>query len=112
MLKKYSGQIWFGESVMRGPLILDVEKYIEIGGLNTKAFFQGNDDHDLSLRAIRKGWRVGFTPIHYSSPLSLGIARRKRKLKSKLWSKLNKRIRTKYFVSSALFVEAFKKDFK
>jgi glycosyltransferase involved in cell wall biosynthesis len=111
ILNEHSGQIWFGETVMRGPLILDFDKYIEIGGLNTKAFFQGNDDHDLSLRANQKGWLVGFTPIHFSSPVGLGNTRRKRKLKSKLWSKIHKKVRRKYFVNSALFSVLFRDNF-
>jgi hypothetical protein len=79
-VKKYSNQIWAGESVMRGPLILDKALYEKLGGFNIRGFFLGYDDSDLCYRAVERGFRVAYVPLLYSSPLELGSTRKKRKL--------------------------------
>jgi hypothetical protein len=79
------GSIWLGQTVMRGPLIIDREKYFQVGGLETKSFFLGFDEHDLFLRAyIVAGYRVGFTPVIFDSPLDNGTTRRRRKLRQEI----------------------------
>ena len=98
-----SGSIWFGETIMRGPLIIDRQKYIEVGGLNVKQFFLGNDDHDLNLRIAQFGYKVGFTPIAFASPLELGNSRRKSKLSSRVWRKIHQIARQKGIRESALY---------
>ncbi len=98
-----SGRIWYGETVMRGPLILDRDKYLELGGFNTEQFFLGNDDHDLNLRIRDYGYKVGFTPIEFASPLTLGNSRKKPKLTSKIWRRVHRFARRKKLLRSALF---------
>jgi glycosyltransferase involved in cell wall biosynthesis len=74
--------IYYGETVMRGPIIIDREKYFEIGGLDTVRFFLGGDDHDLTLRGWKeKKYRSGYTPIEFYSPISSGTTRKSRNLK-------------------------------
>jgi len=90
-------KIWRGDTVMRGPLAIRKETYLLLGGFDTSAFYQGNDDHDLFFRAKESDFTVGFSPVKFSSPTFLGNARKKRKMKSKIWSKFHKRIRKKNF---------------
>jgi hypothetical protein len=70
---------------MRGPVIIDKEKYFEIGGLDLTRFFLGGDDHDLTLRAWKqKKYRSGYTPVEFYSPISSGTTRKSRSLKQ-IW---------------------------
>lgn len=74
--------IYYGETVMRGPIIIDKEKYFEIGGLDTVRFFLGGDDHDFTLRGWQeKKYRSGYTPIEFHSPMSSGTTRKSRNIK-------------------------------
>lgn len=69
---------WLGQTVMRGPLLIDRAKYEQLGGLNSAAFFLGYDDHDLAIRAwFERGWRVGFVPVEFESRLEFGATRQK-----------------------------------
>jgi len=71
-------KVYLGETIMRGPLLIDKEKYLELGGFNTEAFFLGFDDHDFCLRANLNNYRVGYTPVGFSAPLKEGSTRKKR----------------------------------
>jgi glycosyltransferase involved in cell wall biosynthesis len=71
-------KVYLGETVMRGPLLIDKEKYLELGGFSTEAFFLGFDDHDFCLRANLKNYRVGYTPVNFSAPLKAGSTRKNR----------------------------------
>ena len=77
-------KIWVGETVMRGPLAIHRLRYDEVGALDTTRFFQGFDDHDLALRGLLHGYRVGFLPICFSSPLEWGTTRKRRTLTADL----------------------------
>ena len=77
-------KIWVGETVMRGPLAIHRERYLEVGGLDETRFFQGFDDHDLALRGLLHGYRVGFMPVEFSSPLAWGTTRKRRTLRADL----------------------------
>lgn len=79
-----SNQIWIGETVMRGPLIIDRKKYQEVGGFDTSSFFQCFDDHDLVLRAAIMGYPSGFSPVRYYSPLEDATSRKPRSFKSEM----------------------------
>ena len=71
--------LYLHETVMRGPYALDRRRFLDVGGFDTGRFFLGNDDHDLAVRAWRDfGYRVGYTPVVFSSPLELGTTRRTR----------------------------------
>jgi glycosyltransferase involved in cell wall biosynthesis len=100
------GRLWFGETINRGPLALRKRTYVQLGGFNTRAFFQGNDDHDFFLRATQRNLKVAFTPINFASPIELGSMRRKKPLGGRLWSKINRMIRQKEFELSALYQKA------
>jgi glycosyltransferase involved in cell wall biosynthesis len=73
--------IFIGETIMRGPIIVDREKYIKVGGFDTSRFFQGYDEHEFFVKAFSLyGYRVGYTPLNFSSPLSEGSSRKRRSL--------------------------------
>ena len=74
-------KLWFGETVMRGPLIIDAEKAKRLGGWPWDLFFQGYDEHFSWLLAHSLfGWRVAYHPVIFSSPLELGTTRKKRSI--------------------------------
>jgi glycosyltransferase involved in cell wall biosynthesis len=73
-------KLYIGETVMRGPILYDRDKYFVIGGLDIKRFFQGFDEHDFCARAILNNYLVGYTPIGFSSPPNNGSSRKKRTL--------------------------------
>lgn len=78
-------RLWLGQTVMRGPLIIDMGKYLELGGLDTEAFFLGYDEHDLITRAYQtKGYRVAYSPISFNSPLADGSTRKRRTFKNEI----------------------------
>jgi glycosyltransferase involved in cell wall biosynthesis len=97
-------QMWLSETVMRGPLLIDKEKYVKSGGFDLKGFFLGNDDHDLAHRAfISNGYRTAFVPVGFSSPLNLGSTRKKRSLPTLiLFSRAQKRT-AKHIFESGLY---------
>lgn len=97
-----ANKMYLGQTVMRGPLIIDSEKYFEVGGFNKDYFFQGFDDHELFLKAwLDKKYRVGYVPVGFSSPLSIGTGRKPRSLKSEISFFLNL-LRIRYFRSATL----------
>jgi glycosyltransferase involved in cell wall biosynthesis len=77
-------RVYLGETVMRGPLLIDRKKYLELGGLNTDQFFLGFDDHDFCRRTTDFHYRVGYSPVNFSSPLHLGATRKHRTALSEL----------------------------
>ena len=78
-------RIWLGETVMRGPLLIDRQKFNKLGGFDTRRFFLGYDDHDLALRGFNEfGYRCGFVPVSFYSPLKAGTTRKPRSLRSEL----------------------------
>jgi hypothetical protein len=102
MIDKESKKIWFGETVMRGPIMINKKSYIALGGFNINAFYLGNDDHDLFVRSRHEKYKVGFTPLNFASPLILGNTRKKRKVKSKIWSKVHRKARARGYNKSEL----------
>jgi len=71
--------VFLSHSINRGPLALDKQKVADLGYLDELHYCLGNDDHDLFLRAWdQKGWRTGFVPIEFHSPLERGSTRQKR----------------------------------
>lgn len=95
-------RIWVGETVMRGPLAIHRKRYLEVGGLDETRFFQGFDDHDLALRGLLHGYRVGFTPVEFSSPLAWGTTRKRRTLRADLAIRREIRRIRKVWKTSAL----------
>lgn len=82
ILEKYKNKIWLSETVMRGPLLVDKKKYLEVGGFDSERFFLGYDDHDLAMRAWNlKGYRSGYVPVGFLSPLADGATRKMRTIK-------------------------------
>lgn len=71
--------LFVGDTVMRGPLAMRREQFLDLGGFDARHFFLGHDDHDLMARALLlRGWRCGYLPLRFSSPLELGSTRRSR----------------------------------
>jgi glycosyltransferase involved in cell wall biosynthesis len=103
-LWRFSQRIWVGETVMRGPIFMRRQHYLESGGYNTKAFFQGLDEHDLSIRFKSKSKQVGFYPIYFASPSALRVAGKtgKRSFTQRISSQIHASVRRKYFKDSEL----------
>jgi glycosyltransferase involved in cell wall biosynthesis len=80
----FSRKLYIGQTIMRGPILFDRERYFEVGGLDKSRFFQGFDDHDFCARALLRGFKVAYTPVDYESPLELGSTRRSRTLLTEL----------------------------
>lgn len=77
--------LFIGETVMRGPIIFERSRYLELGGFNLKAFYLGFDEHDLIFRAAtEKSWKAGYISIGFSAPMRDGSMRRKRSLGTKI----------------------------
>jgi glycosyltransferase involved in cell wall biosynthesis len=80
-----SRKIFFGETVMRGPLMLRADTYHQLGGLNVNSFYQGFDDHELMLQAWTvQQKRCAYIPVYVTSILSQGTTRKPRSFKSDL----------------------------
>lgn len=78
-------RMWVGQTVMRGPLMLDRDRYRLIGGLDDKRFFLGFDDHDLAYRAYRdRKLRCGFVPVRFAAFMSHGSTRRRRSIRTEI----------------------------
>lgn len=76
-----SRKLYLGHTIMRGPLAISKKKYDLIGGLNTKEFFLGGDDHELMYRAWTfQKWRCGYTPLKFKSPTRDGATRKPKTL--------------------------------
>ena len=83
-------KIFVSDSVYRGPIIFSKLKYLEIGGLNKKGFFQGFDDHGISITAFNlRRYRVGYIYIVYSSPREFSTTSKKRSFSQSLLLYLN-----------------------
>ena len=77
--------LYVGETVMRGPICFNKDRYYLVGQFNKNAFFLGFDEHDLNLRArLRHGFKAGYLPISFESPLEFGSMRKTRSKKSRL----------------------------
>ena len=73
--------VFVGESIMRGPLLIDLKKLGNLGTWDQGTFFQAYDDHDFCLRAyVLQGYRVGYVPIGFASPSQDGTTRKKKSL--------------------------------
>lgn len=64
------------ESCIRTPLLFDLEKLREMGYMDEQNFCMDGDDHDLMARAALKGYRCGYVPIEYHSPIMWGSTRK------------------------------------
>ena len=98
--------------IMRGPLAIRRSAYIEVKGLDWKAFFLGFDDSDLCVKIHNsKKWTVAYVPIDFRSPLESGSTRKKKSAKDIFWLTLHiLRIQFKRKNSSlALYLEACKR---
>jgi glycosyltransferase involved in cell wall biosynthesis len=102
-LKINDGNVWFGETIMRGPLLFRRFDFMKIGGFDVESFFLGNDDHDLFLRSKKSHKYVGFTPILFTSPLIHGSERAYKTLRSLLWRELHRYVRVDRLLKSDLY---------
>lgn len=77
-------KLYLGDTVMRGPLLVRRNLYQGLGGFDKNSYFQGFDEHDLCARAKRKAYSVGYTPVDFESPPTLGTTRKRRSLKTEI----------------------------
>lgn len=98
------GKMWVGETVMRGPLLVHRERYMNVGGLDTLAFFLGNDDHDLAYRAfVTQGYRTAFVPVAFKSPIDQGSTRKRKSLSTMIYLSRQMRRTSKHLLNSGLY---------
>jgi len=98
-------QIWLSQSVPRGPILLDRNKYLQVGGFDTDSFILAFDEDDLALRAyLAYGYRVGFVPIGYQSSLDWGTTRKPRSLKQTMLVIAHTQRIARSFRSSTLYL--------
>jgi len=70
--------VFMGEAIIRGPIIWKNEIFRSLSGYNDIAFPLGRDECDLSFRAAKNGYIVGFLPTYcYSNPQN-GTSRKPR----------------------------------
>jgi glycosyltransferase involved in cell wall biosynthesis len=99
-----TGQIWVGQTVMRGPLLIKRDRLESLGSLDTRAFFLGNDDHDLAYRAFfTNGYRTGFVPVGFKSPIHHGSTRKTRSLSTLVHLARSMRRTAKHLPRSGLY---------
>ncbi len=61
----------------RGPLLLRADRLLSLGFLDEKNFHQGDDDHNLMLRAfLNHGWKSAHFHVGFVAPLEYGSTRR------------------------------------
>ena len=61
----------------RGPLLFHKQKLAALGFLDEQNYFLLDSDHDLFARALEiKGWKCGYIPMEFKSPLKDGSARK------------------------------------
>jgi GT2 family glycosyltransferase len=75
-------KIYFGEAVIRGPIIWRADYFKRLGGFDDVSYYLGRDDCDLSFRGQRSGFSVGYTPINAHSIASEGTSRKPRSIKT------------------------------
>lgn len=69
--------LYVRDSVNRGPLLLRGDMTMELGYLDEKHFYLGNDDHDLMARAyVNRGWVCGFFHVPNSIDIVSGNTRK------------------------------------
>ena len=62
----------------RGPLMFRADALKELGYLDERNFFLGNDDHDFNRRAHFHGWVAAYKYVKFYAPLNLSATRNSR----------------------------------
>jgi hypothetical protein len=70
--------LYVGEAVIRGPIVWDYVKFLELSKFNDISFFLGRDDCDLSFRGKNLGFKVGYLPSCSYSISENGTTRKPR----------------------------------
>jgi len=69
--------VFVRDTVNRGPLLLRADRLLSLGFLDEKNFHQGDDDHNLMLRAfLNHGWKSAHFHVGFVAPLEYGSTRR------------------------------------
>lgn len=80
--RKEFEKVFFGESVIRGPIIWKSEIYKKLNGLDDLGHVLGRDECDLCFRAGKSGYIVGYLPCLCFSFPEMGTSRKARNLNS------------------------------
>jgi hypothetical protein len=79
VVEPLKGQVYRCETVPRGPWTVRKSDLEQVGYLDERFFFQGNDDHDYHRRLFdATGRRPCYVPMTIDSPLTLGATRQPR----------------------------------
>jgi glycosyltransferase involved in cell wall biosynthesis len=102
---------YLGETIMRGPLFFEKTKFQRLGGFDTKAFFLGDDDHDLCIRARMNSEYVGFVPINVISSRKDSTNLKNRSVFTRIIYLLYLIWKWRYFKKSKLYSYNFEEEF-
>jgi len=94
--------IFFGSLINRGPIVVRRVFLKQIGGLNTKSFFQGYDDYEMSLDFVSMKKLVAYTPIDFVSNADWGAGPRKKSFYFYVLLKFYERIKARQKNSATL----------
>jgi hypothetical protein len=79
--KNQLNSIYFGDGIIRGPIVWDSKAFRKFHGFNDVSFFLGRDDCDLAYRARKyNNSRVAFLPCRSFSNPEEGTTRKLRSL--------------------------------
>ena len=60
---------------IRGPLMFRADALKELGYLDERNYFLGNDDHDFNRRANFHGWKASYKYAKFFAPLNMSATR-------------------------------------
>ena len=60
------------DTANRGPYAVHGDRMRILNYFDEEHFSLGYDDHDLSARALQRGWHVGMVPLAFDAPLRYG----------------------------------------
>lgn len=69
---------WISDTNNRGPWIVKMDTFKQVGILDSQKFFLGNDDHEFNFRCSLKGYKSGFLPVKIFTRAEDGSTRQKR----------------------------------
>ena len=108
----HKGKLWISDYASK-PIAFKRETYEKVGGYEIRAFFQGWDDVDFSIK-VRKllNSQVGFSPFYFSSPQHLSSSKKRKKLGQAFNFRFQILIRKRNFRGTHLFKEVFQNSLR
>lgn len=93
---KQLNRIYFGEAVIRGPIVWLSDIFKKLNGFDDVGFTLGRDDCDLSLRGRLAGYCVGYIPCTAYSIYEQGTTRKQRSIQDQVELEKRHQLSAKY----------------